>query len=60
MKNYEIIARLKSDGFSISHATFYRYKKFKLFCNGATYSEVKKAVLKVEKLKGKRIEDLTK
>jgi predicted transcriptional regulator len=60
MKNYEIIARLKSEGFSISHATFYRYKKFNLFGTAATYSEVKKAVLKVEKLKGKRIQDLTK
>jgi predicted transcriptional regulator len=60
MKNYEIIERLKSDGFCISHATFYRYKKMKLFGTAATYSEIKKAVLKVDKLKSKTIKDLTK
>ena len=60
MKNYEIIERLKSEGFCISHATFYRYKKIKLFGTAATYSEVKKALQKVEKLKSKRIENLIK
>jgi hypothetical protein len=60
MKNKEIIEKLKSDGFIISHATFYRYKKMKIFSIGATYSEIKKAVQKVERLKAKRIENLSK
>ena len=60
MKNKEIIEKLKSDGFNISHATFYRYKKMKIFKSQAAYSEIKKAVQKVKRLKAKRIENLSK
>lgn len=60
MKNNEIIKRLKSEGFEISHATFYRYKKKGLIDSDMSLTEIRKILRKIAKQKAKTINDLVK
>lgn len=61
MKNCELIESLKKQGFKISHDTFYRYKRLKLFTDDSSENDIKKVLRKIEKNKrSKRLSSLAK